>query len=239
MEKIARNSQFQRKIAVLEKEVQDKETAATSGSTEKTKKLERSAESNKELAQLLDQLDKLRREIQSVALPAKYIPNSLQHQDTWIPVGFAKPKNAFMPNIDESDVREIMGLDVSDQHKLLLIMGIGVFSQAKSQAHADAHTTYYIEIMKRLAQEKRLFLIIASSDYVYGTNYQFSHGFLGKDLLQMTQQKTIQAIGRVGRNNIQQDYTVRFRDDEVLLKLFKPVEYNQEAVIMSQLFVSE
>ena len=248
MEKIARNSQFQRKIAVLEKELQDKEAAAvgSGGTTEKTKKLERGAESNKEMVQLLDQLDKLRREIQSVSLPAKYIPNSLQHQDTWIPVGYAKPKNAFMPNIDESDVREIMGLDVSDQHKLLLIMGIGVFSQRQNitvepatQTHLQAQSnTQYMEIMKRLAQEKRLFLIIASSDYVYGTNYQFSHGFVGKDLENMTQQKTIQAIGRVGRNNIQQDYTVRFRDDEVLLKLFKPVEYNQEAIIMSQLFVS-
>jgi hypothetical protein len=92
--------------------------------------------------------------------------------------------------------------------------------------------------MKRLANEQRLFLIIASSDYIYGTNYQFCHGFIGKDLANMTQQKTIQAIGRIGRNNIQHEYTVRFRDDAILEQLFSEVVHNQEAVIMSRLFSS-
>ena len=32
------------------------------------------------------------------------------------------------------------------------------------------------------ADNKQLLLIIAESDYIYGTNYQFSHVFLGKDL---------------------------------------------------------
>ena len=31
----------------------------------------------------------------------------------------------------------------------------------------------YNEIVKDLAQNQKLFLIIASSDYIYGTNYQF------------------------------------------------------------------
>ena len=34
--------------------------------------------------------------------------------------------------------------------------------------------------MKRLADEQKLYLIIASSDYIYGTNYQFCHGYLSK-----------------------------------------------------------
>ena len=59
-------------------------------------------------------------------------------------------------------------------------------------------------------------MIIASSDYIYGTNYQLCHGILGKDLQNMSQQKIIQAMGRVGRGNIQQEYTLRFRD------LFQP-----------------
>jgi hypothetical protein len=81
-------------------------------------------------------------------------------------------------------------------------------------------------------------LIIASSDYIYGTNYQFCHGFIGKDLTNMTQQKTIQAIGRIGRNNIQQEYTVRFRDDSVLERLFKRPAVNLEAVMINRLFDS-
>jgi hypothetical protein len=110
-------------------------------------------------------------------------------------------------------------------------MGIGVFSLDIDKA--------YMEIMKRLAYNQRLFLIIASSDYIYGTNYQFCHGFIGKDLANMTQQKTIQAIGRIGRNNIQQEYTVRFRDDEVLMRLFRRVERNLEAENMCRLFCSD
>ena len=54
----------------------------------------------------------------------------------------------------------------------------------------------------------------------------------------MTQQKIIQSMGRIGRNKVQQEYTVRFRDDEIMMRLFKPVEHNLEAVNMSRLFVS-
>jgi len=90
-----------------------------------------------------------------------------------------------------------------------------------------------------LASEQRLFIIIASSDYIYGTNYQFCHGFIGKDLTNMTQQKTLQALGRIGRNNIQQDYSVRFRDDNMIVQLFKTSEYNVEANNMCKLFSSD
>ena len=92
---------------------------------------------------------------------------------------------------------------------------------------------------KRLAFEQKLYLIIASSDYIYGTNYQFCHCFIGKDLTNMTQQKIIQAMGRVGRSNIQQEYTIRFRDDQFANKLFLPVETNMEAINMCKLFVSD
>jgi predicted urease superfamily metal-dependent hydrolase len=55
----------------------------------------------------------------------------------------------------------------------------------------------------------------------------------------MTQQKTIQAIGRIGRNHIQQEYTVRFRDDEVAEKLFRKSKENREADVMNRLFCSD
>jgi hypothetical protein len=134
-----------------------------------------------------------------------------------------------VPRVDDSDVKEIMELDVETNHKLLLILGIGVFSLKMPQE--------YMEIMKRLASTQKLFLIIASSDYIYGTNYQFCHGIIGKDLTNMTQQKTIQALGRIGRNNIQNDYSLRFRDDSILENLFKPATFNMEAVIMNRLFM--
>ena len=86
---------------------------------------------------------------------------------------------------------------------------------------------------------KKLFMIIASTDYIYGTNYQFCHGFIGKDLMQSTQQKIYQAMGRIGRNNIQQDYTIRFRDNDMLLRLFNKSNNNLEVINMCKLFTSE
>jgi len=235
MEKIEKNNQIQRQVDILEKELADKmgEKGMTSdkmGEKDRSKKADREP-MDKETQRLLEKIAGVREQIQMVAMNSLYIPNTKQHQDAWLPVGQPHKRNAFVPNLDEEDVREIMGLDVDTQKKLMLIMGIGVFSRDTNQQYA--------ETMKRLAYEQRLFLIIASSDYIYGTNYQFCHGFVGKDLVNMTQQKTIQAIGRIGRNNIQQEYTVRFRDDTILEQLFRPVEMNMEAVVMSQLFVSE
>jgi hypothetical protein len=107
-------------------------------------------------------------------------------------------------------------------------LGIGVLIKQKNQQ--------YEEIVKRLADEQRMLLILASSDYIYGTNYQFCHGMIGKDLKNMTQQKTLQAMGRIGRNNIQQEYTVRFRADEMIYGLFITPIINLEAVNMDKLF---
>ena len=109
-------------------------------------------------------------------------------------------------------------------------MGIGVFK------NHDSIT--YTEIMKELAEKQKLYLIIASSDYIYGTNYQFCHGYVGKDLSSMTQEKSIQAMGRVGRNKIQQDYSVRFRDNDLIKKLFLPSDNKPEVANMNRMFNS-
>jgi hypothetical protein len=116
---------------------------------------------------------------------------------------------------------------VENTWKVLLMMGIGVF--------INHENITYTEIMKRLADEQKLYMIIASSDYIYGTNYQFCHGFLSKDL-NLTQEKLIQAMGRIGRNNIQQTYTVRFRDDEQIMKLFTSETDKPEIINMNRLF---
>ena len=141
-----------------------------------------------------------------------------------------------MPSIDEETVKDIIMLDISDQQKTLLLLGIGMFEKSNTADNSPSNIKY-MEIMKKLAYEQKLYIIIASSDYIYGTNYQFCHGFIGKDLTDnMTQQKIIQAMGRIGRNKIQQEYTVRFRDDDILMKLFTKMEDNLEARNMSKLF---
>jgi hypothetical protein len=91
--------------------------------------------------------------------------------------------------------------------------------------------------MKKLADEQKLYMIIATSDYIYGTNYQCCHGFLSKDL-NLTQEKIIQAMGRIGRNNIQQTYTIRFRDDEQINKLFTSETDKPEIININKLFNS-
>ena len=52
----------------------------------------------------------------------------------------------------------------------------------------------------------------------------------------MTQQKIIQAMGRIGRNKVQQEYTVRFRDDAIMERLFRTMDENREAINMGKLF---
>ena len=135
----------------------------------------------------------------------------------------------FCPSsISDEIIKKIMLLEVDSLWKLLLMMGIGVFKKHDCRD--------YMAIMSQLANEQHLYLIIASSDYIYGTNYQFCHGYIGKDLKNMTQQKTIQAMGRIGRNSMQQEYTIRFRDDKILYQLFQTSNENTEANVMNRLF---
>ena len=225
LEKIEQNNVYQKKLDVMEKLLEDK----LGKDMDKSKKMERENFSS-EVKTLKKEVEQLRSQIQVVSMDKVYLPNTPQHQQLWLPTGMDPVKNAFIPDIDEQTVKEIMMLDVDTNKKLLLILGVGTFDVS--------NPPQYMEVMKRLAINQRLFIIIASSDYIYGTNYQFCHGFIGRDLHNMTQQKIIQAMGRIGRNKIQQDYTVRFRDDDIMKSIFLPPLQNREAEIMSQLFSS-
>jgi hypothetical protein len=182
-----------------------------------------------ETENLMDNITMLRKKIRIVSMDPQYIPNTIPHQKIWTPTREVYP-NAFMPTIEEEDVREIMNLDIDRSFKILVLLGIGVLIKQKNQQ--------YEEIVKRLADEQRMLLTLASSDYIYGTNYQYCHGMIGKDLKNMTPQKTLQAMGRIGRNNIQQEYTIRFRSDEMIYVLFTEPSINMEAVNMEKLFSS-
>jgi hypothetical protein len=230
--KIEQNNLLQDKIDEMERELADKtgEKGEAKQDKEHRRKAEREPQNN-DTKRRMEQIELLREKISTVTLNPMYVPNTKPHQGVWLPSGASPVTNAFVPTIGETDVRDIMQTNVDNERKLLLLLGIGVFEQ-----NTD---TKYAEVMKRMAYEQRLFMIIASSDYIYGTNYQFCHGFIGKDLDGMTQQKTIQAIGRIGRNNIQNEYTVRFRDNSLLKQLYQRIENNVEAAVMSRLFCSE
>ena len=56
--------------------------------------------------------------------------------------------------------------------------------------------------------------------------------------MNLTQEKIIQAMGRIGRNNIQQTYSLRFRDDEQIMKIFTANAEKPEIINMNLLFNS-
>jgi hypothetical protein len=180
----------------------------------------------KNISRLETEIERYKNMIQSVQLNETFVPNKVLHIKKWFS---NKIVNTFTSDIEEHVIIEIMMLkDVDDSWKVLLLMGIGVFTNHPSIT--------YTEIIKRLASQQKLYMIIASSDYIYGTNYQFCHGYLSKDL-SITQEKIIQAFGRIGRNNIQQEYTIRLRDDSQVEKLFYKEINKPEVINMSKLFV--
>jgi hypothetical protein len=227
--KITKNAEFIRKIEELEAAIELKESKSTSADDSSKTAARESGRLCNESQKMMDEINKLRKEIKLVSLDAMYVPNTRPHQQIWVADSEVNEKS-FVSNIGEDVAKEIMQLNIENHLKVLLLLGIGLFT--------DIKCVEYREIMKKLADEQRLFMIIASTDYIYGTNYQFCHGFIGKDLTRMTQQKTLQAMGRIGRNNVQQDYTIRFRDDEMIEQLFRKSENNLEARNMCLLFSS-
>jgi hypothetical protein len=227
-QKINNNDSVLKEIEKFEAEMQKRlQVKDNSGAGPESKCKNEKKTWDPETHDLMDKISGMRKKIQLVSMDPNFLPNTIPHQKVW--VGEKNMiMNAFVPTVEEDTVREIMQLEIDRTFKILVLLGIGVLlKQENSQ---------YEEIVKRLANEQRLFIILASSDYIYGTNYAFCHGMIGKDLQKMTQQKTLQAMGRIGRNNIQQEYTIRFRDDEMILRLFRKPEVNMEAIIMNKLF---
>jgi hypothetical protein len=245
MDKITFNNNVNANIDEIEKEIESiSESSKDSFSSEfkgikvevkgKTKSKTNSVNdtgelNNTKLRDLTNKLDALRSMVKLVCLNETFVPNKVMHLNKW--TDDMNIKNAFTSDIDEETVIAIMMLkDVEDSWKILLLLGIGVFTIHKNPA--------YTEIMKKLANNQKLYMIIASSDYIYGTNYQFCHGYISKDLT-LTQEKIIQALGRIGRNNIQQEYSIRFRDDEQIKQLFTTELCKPEVVNMNKLFNSK
>ena len=240
MGSITHNNKLSEQIETIEKRIEDLLNDAEKGSSmagdnegkeKKNNFLDKKMESG-EIKQLNQKLQLLNEQVKRTALHDLFIPNRPAHFEKWCNDRDKEyvNKKPWSCDIQDSYVEKIMLLHIESHWKILLLMGIGAITDHKNAA--------YNEIMKELAQDQKLFLIIASSDYIYGTNYQFCHGYIGRDLHDMTQEKTIQAMGRVGRNSIQQDYTVRFRDDGLIQKLFLPSTNKLEANNMNRLFCS-
>ena len=182
-----------------------------------------------EVKKIRKDIENLRGLVKSVSLHDIFIPNTLDHLKHWSDI--IEKTNQFSCKIDENMVQKIMLLKIEPMWKILLLMGVGVFT-----THKDIT---YTEIMKDLADKQHLYLIVASSDYIYGTNYQFMHGYLSKDLENMTQEKIIQSLGRIGRNNNQKSYSIRLRNDDLIKKIMNKEEDKPEVENMNKLFITE
>ena len=226
--RLAKNIEFNNRLS---KKIVDKENLLEDmigTEVEKERKMD-NMRITPEQKKLKSEIDTLHGQIQSIEMNELYIPNTDHHLNKWAKKSHRT--NEMMPIIDPVIVERIMTLEMEDSWKVLLLMGIGVMTN-----HGNIE---YNEIMKSLADNQKLYLILATSDYIYGTNYQFCHGFIGKDLEYITQEKTIQAMGRIGRNQISKTYSIRLRDNSFLSKIFFPQDYSLEAQNMVRLFETD
>lgn len=219
LKNLGHNAVVSEKIARLEKDLED----ANSKEEDKKNKMLKEQYSP-EVRIIQSKLTELYTQILPMVLPDEYIPNKKMHLTKYGHVD--KLNTAFSSNIDSTVAKTILSLDIDNKKKLLLLMGIGVF---------DKHTnTKYMEIMKELATQQYLFIIIADSDYIYGTNYPFCQGYIGKQ--ELTPEKIIQAAGRVGRNQQGQKNSIRFRNVHDIKLLFLPQTHNPEIINMKKIY---
>jgi hypothetical protein len=247
METIDFNSRVLEEISKTEKFIKDlegesKDASATSGGggagsigggssdEKKNRKFTSDTRINPETDRLYIKVEELKKSVKYTALHELFVPNRLEHLKRW--TQRTAISNEFTSFVEDEVVAQIMLLNVESHWKLLLLMGIGAITNATDQKYTD--------IMKTLAKHQKLYLIITATDYIYGTNYQFCHGYIGKDLEGMSQEKAIQSMGRIGRGAIQQDYTIRVRHDAILRHIFTALRSadKPEVCAMNRLFVS-
>ena len=197
-----------------------------------------------EVIELHNKIEKTQNELISLSLDNIYKPNTRSHYKKWClePELTYEDSDIFSSSLSDEDIKDIVELyNIKTLYKLMMMMGIGVFSNSimkeTENKNIQEDNNKYIETMKGLAEQKSLYLIIANSDYIYGTNYQFSHCYLSKDMKNLTQEKIIQCIGRIGRQEKNKHFSFRFRTQEHIDTFYSVVENSIEAENMNRLFV--
>ena len=225
LEKIKHNNVINAKIEELEHsldELMNLSAEATDDKKEKGTTLNK-----KGTAAIINEINVIKSFIQNARLNDTFVPNKKQHLALWGGTMTSKslPFSCSLSDTIINDILAINGVETS--WKILLMMGIGVFTEQSTNIK-------YTEIMKMLAENQQLYLILASSDYIYGTNYQFCHGFIGKGL-NLTSEKLIQSLGRIGRNTVNKTFSIRIREEETINQLFTQTESSIEAENMNRL----
>lgn len=220
--KLQYNKTIHSKLDKLYKSLEDNQEDS------KSNKLSNESRGGEVIKEIKKNISNYELSLKKIELEEEYIPNTKKHMDM-MNIEKELRKHVFRSDITENNVESIMDIqDIDNNLKILLMMGIGIFSETINKE--------YTRIMKELAQQQKLFMIISSTDYIYGTNYQFCHCYIGSDLVNLTQDKMIQTMGRVGRGNIQQNYSVRFRNNDMIERLFIKREPSKEDINMNKIF---
>jgi hypothetical protein len=219
MKNLSYNNIIAEKMGKLEKDMADKNK-----DDEKEKKMADNRV-NEEVKRIQAELTRLQVSIKPITLPDVFIPNKYDHLKRYGKLD--KLSTAFTSDVETSTLEKILSVEVDTAWKVLIMMGIAVFS-------TDVPAKY-LEIVKELTAKQKLYAIFATTDFIFGTNYQFANLYIGKDLVsKLSQEKLIQTAGRVGRG-AQVPYSIRLRDDSFIHTLFMPQE-NIENRIMHKLF---
>lgn len=166
-----------------------------------------------DVKRLINEIETMEKMIKPLKMSNVDIPNTREHFMRWTNLKY-ETSNVYTSNLDSVTVKRIMNLQIDQKYKIMLLIGIGIFNP-------EEHMGEYNDIMKELAENKDLMCIMATPDYIYGTNYQFCHAFLTEEMEEvMTQEKIIQAIGRVGRREKNKLFTFRFKNNTIIKKLF-------------------
>ena len=217
------NSQVMKQIERLEKDLADRQDGKDGKDGKEHPDDDKGGIVDGKANAITNKLHKIRQRLTELRLPEREVPNTDEHQHRF---HRELRSDAFLGSVPPHHLEEVLGLEVDNWKKMLLMMGIGVFGE---------QCPTYRELMSRMASQRELFCVIAGTDYVYGTNYQFCHGYIGRDLADMPVEKLYQALGRVGRGRHAGQYSWRLRDDSLALRVFSPDARLTEARRMDKL----
>lgn len=181
----------------------------------------------------------LETQYKKIQLPQILIPNSYEHIRKYHGDGIENKYSShyrecfkpFTSSLSERDIEKVILLnDIDQDTQFLLLCGIGVV--------CSSMTNEYNALISEFATRQKLFMVIASSDYIFGTNYLFHHAYLDDSIKNNTRQKIIQAMGRVGRGQHNHHYSVRIKNNDIISMLFNE-NYDSyiETKNMNKLFI--
>ena len=171
---------------------------------------------SREIQKIQDDINRLHKKILPITLPYEYIPNTKSHFERFHSTDFHN-SNAFSSSLDDDSNRLIMNLDIDPNSSWHFYWVLGYFWTRKIFDEQD-YTIYQTQL--KSWQNLDDFSLSLQTPITYSESIINSHCYLGKDIKNITHEKIIQSIGRVGRKSQNSVFTFRFRNKEHINKFF-------------------